>query len=621
MRIPSMLYRSVTVETREPEAPLTVAISSETPVERYFGDEVLDHSARAIDMKRLQRGLPLCTDHDQTIQIGRVEEIALGKDGVLRGKVRFGAHPMAPQYEADMRSGIRPDISVGYAIDQLDLVSADGEDRTYKATRWRPLECSTVAVPADETVGVGRAADRADAEVEIPVTRSLKEVAMPEPEKTVEIREVVDHGPERKRVMELRQLADSHNMADAVGKWIETGVSTEQAMRETLATHQARLAAAGDIANKPPLTVKEEKDYSILRAMNYLTDVAEGRKPEHCFEAEVSDSLRVERDKATKGAYIPPRFAGTRGMIIPNMRSNLVVGTGTLGGNLRFTEEGDLIEQLRNYSIIGKLGARFLTGLQGQLLMPRQTAGGTAYWVAEAGTVTAGDIKWDTVTLSPKTLMYDYVASRQLLAQSAKDVEQAIRDDFVMSKSRELDRVFLIGTSTSNEPTGLVNVTGAVHPTVGTDGGAITWALTTAMEATAVIGNAVLDETAAYISNGKVANDMKNKFKGTAGFIPLWEGNLLDGSVNGYRGIISTTAPSNLTKGTSTTICSLLAFVASGREVMFGQWGGGGFAEMIVDPYSLKKTGLIEFTTFDLLDIQWRHGAGAVYINDLTTTL
>jgi HK97 family phage major capsid protein len=217
--------------------------------------------------------------------------------------------------------------------------------------------------------------------------------------------------------------------------------------------------------------------------------------------------------------------------------------------------------------------------------------------------------------------MYSHGVTRQLLQQSSDDVEAIIRSDTVMSQARELDRVSVLGTSTANEPTGIANTSGIGSVTIGTNGGAITWAKTTAVEATSVHANGILNETAGYLTNAKVANDMKNIFKGTAGFLPIWDGPASGAPVNGYPCHVTSTVPSNLTKGTSTTICSLLAFSTAWNEVLVGQWGGGGFAEVIVDPYSQKKLGIVELTSYALLDLQLRHAASFTVCPDITTTL
>jgi len=133
-----------------------IAVSSEEPVERSFGMEILDHAESSIDLSFLKSGrAPLLLDHDPTKQIGVVESVSLdGSARRLRATVRFGRNGLAKEVFDDVTDGIRGNISVGYQINKL---SKAGE-KTYRAVSWMPMEVSVVSIPADRTVGVGRAA-------------------------------------------------------------------------------------------------------------------------------------------------------------------------------------------------------------------------------------------------------------------------------------------------------------------------------------------------------------------------------------------------------------------------------------------------------------------------------
>jgi hypothetical protein len=59
-----------------------MAISSEEPVQRSFGMEVLEHSEEAMDLSFLKSGrAPLLLDHDPEKQVGVIESVSL--DGSL----------------------------------------------------------------------------------------------------------------------------------------------------------------------------------------------------------------------------------------------------------------------------------------------------------------------------------------------------------------------------------------------------------------------------------------------------------------------------------------------------------------------------------------------------------
>ena len=100
------------------EASKTVklAFSSEEPVERSFGIEILDHSPSSVDLTRMLSGAPLLVDHDATDQVGVVERVSIDQDRVGRVVVRFGNSARAKEVYQDISEGIRQHVSVGYQI-------------------------------------------------------------------------------------------------------------------------------------------------------------------------------------------------------------------------------------------------------------------------------------------------------------------------------------------------------------------------------------------------------------------------------------------------------------------------------------------------------------------------
>jgi HK97 family phage prohead protease len=133
----------------------TAALSSELPVERWFGKEILSHSADAVNLERCERGLVLLFNHDVDRPIGRVQDVRL--DGArLRGELTFGKRDDAQQIKQDVDDGMLGDVSIRYSIDEYEERATPTGDPSFLITRWTLLEASIVTVPADHTVGVGR---------------------------------------------------------------------------------------------------------------------------------------------------------------------------------------------------------------------------------------------------------------------------------------------------------------------------------------------------------------------------------------------------------------------------------------------------------------------------------
>jgi HK97 family phage prohead protease len=137
-----------------------VSLSSALPVERWFGDEILEHTPEAINMERAARGLPVLFNHDTGTVVGRLINCGLRADGRFGGDLKFGRSSRAQEIRQDVVVEVLTDMSVGYRIDKWVESQRDGKD-VYTATRWTPMEASIVPVPADHTVGINRSADRA----------------------------------------------------------------------------------------------------------------------------------------------------------------------------------------------------------------------------------------------------------------------------------------------------------------------------------------------------------------------------------------------------------------------------------------------------------------------------
>ena len=139
----------------EPKADsdqLEFSFSSETPVTRYFGDEVLDHDRDAVDLSRLNGGVaPLLLNHDPDRVLGIVERAWIDEKRRGMARITWATNDLARQVRQDVEAGVMPNISVGYAVQQ-----AEQEGDVMRVTRWQPIELSVVSIPADASIGVNR---------------------------------------------------------------------------------------------------------------------------------------------------------------------------------------------------------------------------------------------------------------------------------------------------------------------------------------------------------------------------------------------------------------------------------------------------------------------------------
>ena len=145
-----------------------MSVSSEAPVTRNWGGvegiEVLDHSPDSIDLTRFERGAaPLLMDHDPTKQIGVIDSIRLDQSQrKLRATARFGNSSLAKEAYADIVDRIRTSISVGYSVNDYALEQPENrsEKPVFRVNDWTLLEVSSVSIPSDFEIGVGRSTNQ-----------------------------------------------------------------------------------------------------------------------------------------------------------------------------------------------------------------------------------------------------------------------------------------------------------------------------------------------------------------------------------------------------------------------------------------------------------------------------
>jgi HK97 family phage major capsid protein/HK97 family phage prohead protease len=572
-----------------------MSVSSELEVERSFGREMIVHTEQALDLNFLRSGhAPLLLDHDPERQIGVIESVNLdGSARRLRATVRFGRGTLASEVYQDVVDGIRSNVSIGYKVRKMER---DRDDQgLFRVIDAEIMEVSIVSLPADPSVGVGRSVEVSDTATIKPIE---KEVPIMEQENHIDLDQVrAEAAAERsKEINEILGLAAKHNQRSFADESIRQGM--------TLA--QFRGALLDKIADKPldvadvELTQKEERQYSLINA---IRSAQTGRFDG--FEREVSEELAKRYGKEPRGFYVPQSI----------FKRDLVAGTDANGGFLKPTDHlgGEFIDALRANLVISGLGARMMQGLKGDVAIPALNAKTAVGFVAEnAAPGAEGAPTFRQVTMSPKTLVQYVDISRKLSMQSDPSVEQVIRDDLTRQFAAKIDEVAIEGGG-SNEPTGITGTSGIGSVAMGTNGGAITYAKLVDLEKEVAIDNA-LSGSLAYLTNPKVVGAMRQTSRQASGV----EGNFILNDTNtllGYNVASSTLVPSDLTKGTSSGVCSAVIF-GNFNDLMIGMFGG---LDVLVDPYTGSSTGATRIAMYQDIDVAVRHAESFAAILDVTT--
>ena len=582
----------------EDDRRVSISISSEKPVERSFGIEILDHTDRSVDLSFLNSGnAPLLLDHDPERQIGVVESVNLDSSARrLRATVRFSKGQLGSEIYDDVRDGIRNNVSIGYKIGRMERDEKAEGGNTYRVRSWTPLEASIVSIPADDSVGTNRKAELEQTPTPIPAQAERKEPKMSEQD--IQAVEANARAEYAKTVNEILELGASKNKRDLANQAIKDGLSVAQ-FRGILAVASADEPIA--TPDNLDLNVQERQSYSLMRAFR---NAAAGRDIGG-FEREVSDEIAKRLGKEARGFYVPSDV----------FKRDLTVGTNTAGGFLKPTDHlgGEFVDALRPTLVTANLGARMMSGLSGDVAIPALNAKTAVGFVAEnAAPGSEGAPTFRQITMSPKTVAQYVDLSRKLMMQSDPSVEQVIRDDMLRQFAAKIDEVAIEGGG-SNEPTGITQTSGIGSVAIGTNGGPLTYAKTVDLEKEVAIDNA-MGGSMAFLTNPKVVASMRTISKQTSGV----EGNFImdpNGTVMGYNVASTNLVPSDLTKGTSSGVCSALIF-GNFSELMIGMFGG---LDVLVDPYTGSAAGTTRISMFQDVDVAVRHAESFAAILDLTT--
>ena len=321
-----------------------------------------------------------------TKQIGVIEEFKLDETAQRTiAVVRFGKSALAREIFDDVKNKIRMNISVGYRIDKLTRMN-DKDENYYKA-KWTAFEVSSVSIPADQSVlvGVGRSKQKQNITHKIEVkTMEKQDINLDE----VRTQTIDEAKAEFKRnSKEIIDLAARHNKRDLADKAIGEGVSIEEFRGQLL----------NEISNNTPLETpsdigmnKEEvKRFSLIKAIRALANPSDRRAQQDAeFEFECSAAAAREQGKDAQGIMLPAEVLRNW-----NRDMNTSDDSGLVAEDYR---GGDFIDVLRNSSSVMQAGATLLRrGLQGNVVIPKKTAGAAGGWIATEGAA-AGESEMTT---------------------------------------------------------------------------------------------------------------------------------------------------------------------------------------------------------------------------------
>lgn len=340
---------------------------------------------------------------------------------------------------------------------------------------------------------------------------------------------------------------------------------------------------------------KEIKQYSLMKIINAASRSKDDPNAwnEAAFELEASRAVAEKLGRNPQGFFMPWDVQNAKRPV-----NTQKVGDPAAGGYLVATElmADSFIDVLRNSMVLKQAGARVMTGMVGDVDIPKKTTASNGYWVGEGNAPSKSTLQFGSIAARPKTVAAYAQLTRKFLKQTSLDAELMVRDDIAQTLAIAGDKAGLHGLGSALEPLGVANVSGIGAVVGGTNGATPDWADIVDLESEVAIDNAALGKLG-YVTNSKVSGYLKKtRHNATYGDQYLLPINAKD--INGYPLHISNQVRSDLVKGSS-SVCSAI-FFGNWDDLVFLYWGG---LDIIVDPYTNSTNGDVLISAMQDVDV------------------
>lgn len=377
--------------------------------------------------------------------------------------------------------------------------------------------------------------------------------------------------------------------------------------REKILQTVAGMPGADDISEKDKRDLSKYSFLKVVRSM-LPNQKLEGLELEMHQEGE-NEMRDAGVSKEITGNLIPEKI-----LSLGQKRSYSATGgsSGSEGGVNIETGVGSIIDDLRAKLVIANLGATYLTGLSGNVKFPKGVDGSVA-WEGENDANADAAGSFGSLSLSPKRVGGYALISKQLVLQSSNDIENYIRNMLVKKVVEAIENKAINGDGTSDTPTGILNTSGIGSVPGGTDGLAPALSHIVKLEQEVAVDNADIGSLA-YLTNPKVRGKLKTVATDSGSGIMVW-GNDKQYPLNGYKAGVTTLVPSNLTKGSGTSLSAII--FGNFEDLLIGQWGG---MEVLLDPYTKAANYQYKLVMNVLADIGVRNAESFAAMVDAITT-
>lgn len=406
------------------------------------------------------------------------------------------------------------------------------------------------------------------------------------------------------RVQRIYDLGAEHNQRElALEAMIDPNCTAEEFATRLLALNQENKERVEAEQNLPERITLDPKDQANFRICDLLFNLASkgnpvrgGKELEICQE---EAKLRTRHGIETEGTPIPPQIFSDRslyrnntGLFLAHRLLSAAQDSGASGGHTIDDEllADGFIDILLEFHAAIQL-VTMLPDLMGNITFPRLSSRSEAYWTGEVEAATETTAQFDTVTLEPHHLRAWSEISTTLLHQSSLPIEQLVRRDLARALAKEWDKAILLGSGASNQISGINSIASLANAEWPADsGGNTNFNYDALLEAEELLANAdALMGRLAWIVSPRIRRyGRKTAELGDGTSRPIWRmGRMLD-----YEAYVTTQVPTEV------------GFFGNWEEMMAGMWGG---IDVLVNPYSKDKEGIVRITTGQMCDVASRH--------------
>lgn len=387
-------------------------------------------------------------------------------------------------------------------------------------------------------------------------------------------------------------------------------ITIKKDMEDALAEEQIRAEIAAERMTTPLAPVvhtvgaEHSKDAQTLgKRFSFSRAILNASRGRGIDGAELEMYQEAEKEARTHGhqldgqVAVPSSFLDLTGKSHKRGTDDLTVGDATFAGNTVETSLGGFFPILRPKLMTTQLGATSLSGLRGNVDMIRQDGKSAGAWEGEIDANAISNPTTAKFSLIPHRYGVTSTVSKQLLAQTSYATETFIREDLEAAIREGVDAAALNGSGSGSEPAGLLQLS-INDLALGTDGAVPDFGDFISLETLIAADNADVN-TMAYLMTPGMRGLLKSVKKDAGSGEFVWNGNM----VNGYNAFVSTQVPSTLTKGSSSSICHAI-FFGDWSSLIIANWAG---IDIVVDPYSTKKTAQLEITINSWWDFNARY--------------